>query len=103
MIIEAVFVFGLLSALLEAIILTKLPLRVLLRILGDPRQVALIHLFVGIFNLIVHFGTVTGTMSAIVSALASFAVIPLIRARHGYIRREVYYRGFKLYSIAAIR
>lgn len=111
MLIEAVILFGLLSALFEALILMKVSPRIRLRLLGSPLLVTITHFVVIIFNLIVHFGTITGTMSAIVAGLASFAVIPLTRAYSGYIRtleingrREPrYFAGTKRYPLEIIR
>lgn len=77
--LEAVMVFGVLSALFEAILLWRIcPKWILFR------ASALIHIFVIGINLFIHYGTVTGTMTAIVAGLASFAVVPMMkRVVHG--------------------
>ena len=72
--LEAVLIFGVLSALFEAIIIWKVcPKWILFR------APVMIHLFVIGANLFIHYGTVTGTMTAIVAGLASFMVVPMMR------------------------
>lgn len=106
MIIDAVMIFGLLSALFEAIILLKLSPRLRLRLLGSGTAIAVVHSFAILFNLAVHYGTVTGTMTAIVAGIASFLVIPLLRSYCGCIRtitmtdgssEQRYFPGMKRY------
>ena len=72
--LEAVLIFGALSALFEAIVLAKACPRWLL-----TKAPVMIHLFVIGVNLFIHYGTVTGTMTAIVAGLASFVVVPLMQ------------------------
>lgn len=72
--LEAVLIFGALSAIFEAIVLAKACPRWLLR-----HGTVFIHLFVIGINLFIHYGTVTGTMTAIVAGLASFAVVPFMK------------------------
>ncbi len=72
--LEAVLIFGALSAIFEAIVLAKACPRWLLR-----HGTVFIHLFVIGVNLFIHYGTVTGTMTAIVAGLASFMVVPFMK------------------------
>lgn len=72
--LEAVLIFGALSALFEAIVLWKTCPRWLIR-----HGAVFIHLTVIVLNLFIHYGTVTGTMTAIVAGLASFMVVPFMR------------------------
>lgn len=72
--LEAVLIFGALSALFEAIVLWKTCPRWLIKHGAIP-----IHIFVIGVNLFIHYGTVTGTMTAIVAGLASFMVVPMMR------------------------
>ena len=74
--IEAVLLFAFFSALFEAVMLWKLA----------PRWLVMtnfggwcVHFFIIGLNLFIHYGTVTGTMTAIVAGLASFAVLPMMR------------------------
>lgn len=97
--LEAVFIFAFVSALFELIILMKLSPKVRCRILGNPALITIVHTFVITANLIIHFGTVTGTMTAITAGLASFATVPLARRISGFVRKGVYYPGWKRYPV----
>jgi hypothetical protein len=101
--IEAVFVFAAVTALFETIILLKVPVYWRLRILGSPMIVGVIHLFAILANLWVHWGTITGTMTAIVAGLSSFGTIPAVRWYVGYIHHRRYYPGIKRYDPATIK
>lgn len=74
--VEAVIAFALVSALFELILLLKF---VRLHWLEKGWVVTLIHLVVFGLNLAIHFGTIVGTMTAITSALVSFATVPFAR------------------------
>lgn len=102
MIIEAVILFSFLSAALEFVLLMKTPPRIRLRLLGSPLAVGLLHTVVGITNLIVHYGTLIGSMSAVVSALASFVTIPFARWLCGRIDKGVYRKGVLTYDISQL-
>ena len=96
--VETVVIFALLSAAFELVLVAKLPLRARLRLLGSPRLTLVVHLlFIGA-NLVIHFGTVTGSMTAIVAGLTSFLVMPLARRVFGYVRDKRYYPGIKRYT-----
>ena len=72
--VTAVVIFALLSALFEMILLLKLaPLSLLQK---NWFQVTT-HTLVIAANLAIHFGTVTGTMTAITAGLVSFATVPM--------------------------
>jgi hypothetical protein len=109
--IEAVLLFGLISATFEAVILMKIPPRIRLRILGSASWILVIHAATILFNLVVHFGTITGTMSATIAGLASFIIVPLIRYYTGCIRKirmsngrqeQRYFPGIKRYTAGEI-
>lgn len=73
--LSAVLVFAAITALFEAILLLKfcdLPL------LHNKWFAAAVHFVAFGINLIVHWGTVTGTMTAVTAALVSFAVYPAV-------------------------
>lgn len=74
--LEAVAIFAALSALFEFIILAKLPPAARYWAINHPGAV---HLVTITFNLWVHFGTITGTMTAITAGLASFATVAIAR------------------------
>lgn len=101
--LEAVLVFALVTAAFEAVILLHLPLRWRLRILGSRVACGFIHVFIVLANLWIHFGTVTGTMTAVTAGLTTFATVPLVRRYVGYIKNKRYYPGVKRYAIADIQ
>lgn len=75
--IESVVVFGLLTAAVEFLLLYKfMPLRWLQR---KPVQ-ATLHFGVAALNLLIHWGTIVGTMTAITALFVSFATVPLVIA-----------------------
>ena len=91
--IEAVFLFGFVSALFEIVVLMKLKPRTRLKLLGSKPRTLLTHTIVFALNIVVHYGTVTGSMAAIVASLSSFACLPLVRWCTGYIENGYYYPG----------
>lgn len=82
--IEAVLVFALLTGVFELLIIEKLDLKTRLRVLAYP---GLVSACCGALNLVIHWGTMTGSMTAIVATLASFIVLDIERRRWGYIQR----------------
>jgi hypothetical protein len=97
--VEAVLVFALLSAIFEAVLLLKLPLRFRLRMLGSGTAVGVLHTLITVANLLIHWGTLTGSMTAVVAGLASFATVPLVRWYGGYIQHGRYFPGVKRYDL----
>ena len=103
MIIQAVLVFALLSAIFEFLMLMKLKPRTRCRVLGSSGWKTAIHLFTVGFNLFVHWGTVTGSMAAITAGLASFITIPVAAYLSGVVVAGVYYPGAFKYKLEALR
>lgn len=101
--IEAVAVFAFISALFEFAIIMKLKPRTRLRLLGNRYWVSVIHTTVFIVNIVIHFGTITGSMTAVTAALVSFVTIPLARWISGYVRKGVYTPGVIRYSINLVQ
>lgn len=100
--VAAVFVFSTLSAALEGLLLLKLKPRTRLRLLGSPISIFVLHSVIGVGNLLIHFGTVTGSMTAITAALTSFAVVPIVRWYSGYISNGLYFPGIKQYLFSEL-
>ncbi len=100
--VETVLIFAALSAAFELVLVAKLPLRARLRLLGSPRLTICVHMFFIVCNLVIHFGTVTGSMTAIVAGLTSFLVMPLAKRVFGYICNKHYYPGIKRYSLMEV-
>lgn len=101
--IETVFVFAFVSALFELVVLMKIRPRTRLRILGSKRWVLLIHAMTFLINIVVHYGTVTGSLTAITAALASFATIPLATWISGSIANGMYRPGYLKYNVLELR
>lgn len=74
MIIEAVAIFALLSAIFEFVVIMKLPMKLRIWCLEHG---AFVHTIVFVINIAVHYGTVTGSMVAITAGLASFIAMPI--------------------------
>jgi hypothetical protein len=98
--IDAVLVFGVMNVLFEFILLGMVPPRTRLRVLGSVNRQNLLHVFFLLANLIVHWGTLIGTMAAIGAFICSIATVRIARLLWGYITEdEVYRRGVLAYRI----
>lgn len=73
--VTAVLLFAAITALFEAIMLLKW---FNVDTLHKPWVAGLVHIAAFGINLLVHWGTLTGTMTAITAALVSFAVYPAV-------------------------
>ena len=100
--IEAVFTFAIVSALFEFVILMKLKPSTRLRLLGSKRWVAITHTVVIMITILIHFGTITGSMTAITAGLISFLVIPTTRWISGSITNKRYFPGAIKYQTAQL-
>lgn len=88
--IEATFIFAMLTALFELVLVCKMSQRTRMHVLRYP---ALITLLFFAFNLIIHFGTVVGTMTAVCAALVSMGVTALLRWYFGWFDGRYYHLG----------
>lgn len=102
--IEAVFIFAALTAALEWIILEKLDLHTRVRALNYPSVITALA-FTG--NLVIHWGTMTGSMTAVTAALVSMGVVSVQRKRWGYVFKHEgrirYMPGSKTVNLDEIR
>ncbi len=73
--VEIVLTFGLMMSLFEFVLVVMLPVRVRLRLLGNASYKMMAHMGMLLINLWVHWGTVTGTMSATLAFIASLGVL----------------------------
>lgn len=100
--IAAVLMFGVLNILFEFVLLTMLPPRIRLRVLGSERLSAAMHFAFLIANLLIHWGTVTGTMSGVMSFVCSIATVSVARKLFGAVTeqdgRVLYRLGYIKYS-----
>lgn len=102
--IEAVFVFGVMNAVFEFILLCMLPPRTRLRVLGDHQKKSMIHIVFLLLNLMVHWGTITGSMTAITAFVVSIGVVAFAKKLFGCIAEQRYYHvGWIKYSIGELK
>jgi len=83
--IDAVFVFGVINILFEFVILAMIPCRIRLRILGRKSYQQVIHSLLLITMLMIHWGTLIGTMSGFLSFVLSMVTVEIAKVIFGYI------------------
>lgn len=81
--IEAVLLFGLLLGMFEFVVISMIPPRYRLRMLGSKPLSHAMHWLMLIVNLYVHWGTVTGTMSATLAFVSSMVTVSVARIVYG--------------------
>jgi hypothetical protein len=101
--IEAVLLFGALNVLFEFVLLSMLPPRYRLRLLGSPHACGLLHVSFLLLNLIIHWGTLIGSMASILAFVSSIVTVEVARRLFGQIKAGRYYTvGFFKYPIGEI-
>jgi len=99
MLIEAVFVFGAVNAVFEFVLLGMLPPRTRLRLLGSETACMVLHALFLVMNLFIHWGTLIGTMSAVIAFIASMLTVYVARKMFGFIRGDRFYHvGWFVYA-----
>lgn len=102
--VGTVFAFGLMNVLFEYVLLCMLSPRMRLRLLGSEGAKRALHFGFLILNLTVHWGTLLGTMSAILSFICSIVTVRIASAMFGYIKGGRHYTtGWIKYSAAELR
>lgn len=101
--IEAVVVFGLMNIVFEFVLLSMLRPRTRLRVLGNDNSCNLLHVSFLLINLIIHWGTLIGTMSAIGAFICSIVTVRIARSLYGYVESTRYHVGWIKYSIEELR
>jgi hypothetical protein len=97
--IEAVLIFGLLLGTFEFVLLSMLAPRYRLRLLGSNSMCGVLHITMLVLNLWIHWGTLTGTMSATLSFVVSIITVSVARVVYGTIVNDVRVRrGFMGYK-----
>ena len=97
--IDVVLAFACIMTGFELAILSVIPPRIRLRILGNDAAKMSIHLIMILINLAVHWGTVTGTMAATLSFLTSMLATGVASRAFGKITQNRYYQvGWIKYS-----
>ena len=102
--IEAVFVFGAMNVLFEFVLLSMLPPRMRLRLLGNANSQMLLHFGFLLMNLIIHWGTLVGTMSGIGAFISSIVTVAFAKKLFGFIEAGRYYHvGWVKYSVKELK
>ena len=97
--VDAVLMFGALNVLFEFVLLAMLAPRLRLRLLGNEAASNALHVFFLVANLIIHWGTLIGTMSAVLAFVSSIVTVHVARAVFGSITEGRYYKvGLIKYS-----
>lgn len=87
--IEAVLIFALITSAFEFAVLAHMAPRTRLRALGKPGTIAAVAFAL---NLVVHWGTITGSMTAVTAGLASMLATSFARKYWGYIEQGRFYK-----------
>ena len=101
--IDAVIFFGIINVLFEFVLLSMVPPRARLRLLGNKKAQGFVHVVVMAFVLAVHWGTLIGTMSGFFSFILSIATVTIARTVFGYIEDDVYHRRLIGYTVAELK
>jgi len=102
-VIDAVLLFGLMNIVFELVLLNMMPPRTRLRVLGSPVLSNLLHLGFLTVNLVVHWGTLVGTMSSVMAFCASIVTVHFARKAYGFITGTHYHVGWIKYSVKELR
>lgn len=98
--IEAVLLFGVLNVLFEFILLGMISPRRRLRLLGSEGACHALHFSFLALNLVIHWGTLIGTMSGVFAFVASMVTVAIARRWYGYIKDDRYYTvGVRKYAL----
>ena len=102
--IEAVLLFGIMNILLEFVLLSMLAPRTRLRVLGSTNRKNLLHVGFLLINLMVHWGTLIGTMSAVMAFISSMVTVRLAMWLFGYVVDGRHYHvGWIKYGVEELR
>jgi hypothetical protein len=102
--VSAVLLFGLMNVILEMVLIGMLPPRLRLRVLGNPHYRNLLHVLFLLANLMSHWGTVVGTMAAVMAFISSVATVRVAMLVFGYITDGRHYHvGWVKYSVEELR
>lgn len=97
--IDAVLLFGILNVAFEFILLGMIPPRYRLRLLGSEVACVAMHISFLVLNLVIHWGTLIGTMSGVFAFIASMFTVAVAKRYYGFITHDRYYHvGIKKFS-----
>ena len=102
--IDAVLVFGALNVLFEFVLLCMMRPRTRLRVLGSEAASNLLHVGFLMANLVIHWGTLVGTMSGVLAFVASIVTVNIARVVFGRIEDGRHYHvGFIKYAVEELK
>lgn len=93
--IDAVLLFAFITAIGEFIVLSMFPISLRLRLLGSHVACVMVHILCAAVNLTIHWGTMTGSMTAVTAFVVSTVVLWIAKKYNGYITGGRYYRGIR--------
>lgn len=96
--IDAVLLFGALNVAFEFVLLSMLSPRIRLRVLGNPVARNSMHVFFLLGNMIIHWGTLIGTMSAVLAFITSMITVRIAQVLYGQIIDMQYHVGLIKYD-----
>ena len=92
------------NVLFEFIVLSMVTPKWRLRLLGNRNSQILLHFGCLLINLMIHWGTLIGTMSGIFSFICSIGTVAIARFVFGYIERDRYYKvGLVKYRVEELK
>lgn len=101
--IDAVLLFGCMNVLFEFVLLSMLQARTRLRLLGNDAMCVALHFGFLFLNLVIHWGTLVGTMSGVFAFICSIVTVQAARITWGSVQGTTYRRGLIPYSIEELR
>jgi hypothetical protein len=102
-VIDAVLLFGVMNIVFELVLLNMMPPRTRLRVLGSHIASNMLHLTFLMLNLIIHWGTLVGTMSGVMAFCASIVTVHIARRVYGFITGTQYHVGWIKYSVKELQ
>ena len=102
--IDAVLMFGALNVLFEFVLLCMIAPRLRLRLLGNEAASNAMHVFFLAANLMIHWGTLVGTMSGVLAFVSSIVTVNAARLLFGTVKEDRFYKvGFIKYSTEELK
>lgn len=102
--IEAVLLFALIISAFEFVVIAMIPPKTRLGVLGSVPKKMVFHLLMLLINLLVHWGTMTGTMAATLAFIMSLGVLWIAEKVFGTLTGGRYYKvGLVKYSVKELR
>jgi hypothetical protein len=84
-VIDAVLLFGAINVVFEFVLLSMIPPKWRLRLLGNPAACMVLHSVFLLLNLVVHWGTVVGTMASVLSFVCSMVTVKAAQILYGVV------------------